>query len=226
MTEARIPNPQPPIPNPGSEHVILLHGIWMRGLTLWPLARHLRTGGYTVETPDYASMSGGGIAAAAARLRERLRHADAAAVHLVGHSLGGLVALEAVRDQTDLVDGRIVCLGSPLRGSAAARGLAHWPGGQWLLGHSAQALRDGIAPWNGPREVGVIAGHLPLGLGFAFGHLASPHDGTVTVEETRLAGIADHRTVGTSHTGLLLSVEAAELTLQFLRHGRFEPPSS
>ncbi|NCT67501.1 MAG: alpha/beta fold hydrolase [Rhodanobacteraceae bacterium] len=203
-----------------AEHVILLHGIWMRGVTLWPLARRLHAAGYTVETPDYASVSGG-LAAAAARLRERLRTAGGAPVHLVGHSLGGLVALEAVRDQVDLVDGRIVCLGSPLNGSAAARGLAHWPGGHWLLGQSAQALQDGIAPWHGPRQVGVIAGQLPLGLGFAFAHLAPPHDGTVAVEETCLPGIADHRTVHASHTGLLLSAAAADLTLAFLRAGRF-----
>ena len=38
-------------------------------------------------------------------------------VALVGHSLGGLVALEALRRQPDLPVSRVVCLGSPLRGS-------------------------------------------------------------------------------------------------------------
>jgi pimeloyl-ACP methyl ester carboxylesterase len=203
-----------------TDHVILLHGIWMRGITLQPLARRLRSAGYGVETFDYASVLGG-VEPAIARVRERLRAVDADQVHLVGHSLGALVALEAVRGMRNLPRGRVVCLGPPLRGSAVARGLAGVPGGRWLLGHSAQALLDGVDAWSGPRRIGVIAGRLPFGLGFALGSLASPHDGTVAVAETQLPGIADHRTVSASHTGLLFSAEVAELTVDFLRDGRF-----
>lgn len=205
-----------------TEHVILLHGIWMRGITLHPLARRLRSAGYDVETLDYASVYGG-LAPAIARLRERMRALEPDAVHLVGHSLGGLVALEAARDCDDLPTGRIVCLGPPLRGSAAARGLARAPGGRWLMGHSAQALSDGVAAWTGAYDVGVIAGSLPFGLGAAMAGLGAQHDGTVAVEETRLPGIADHCTIRTSHSGLLFSSEAAELTIRFLRAGRFAP---
>lgn len=203
-----------------TEHVILLHGIWMRGITLQPLARRLRSAGYGVETFDYASVFGG-VEPAIARVRERLRAVQADQVHLVGHSLGALVALEAVRGVRKLPRGRVVCLGPPLRGSAVARGLASVPGGRWLLGNSAETLLDGIDAWSSARRVGVIAGRLPFGLGFAVGTLASPHDGTVAVAETQLPGIADHRTVAASHTGLLFSAEVADLTLDFLRDGRF-----
>ena len=205
-----------------TEHIILLHGIWMRGITLHPLARRLRSAGYAVETFDYASVYGG-VQPAAARLRERMRAIGADTVHLVGHSLGALVALEAARDAAELPQGRIVCLGPPLRGSAAARDLARVPGGRWLMGHSARALVEGVDAWAGPRSVGVIAGSLPFGLGAAMAALGSPHDGTVAVEETRLPGIADHRTIATSHSGLLFSSEVAGLTADFLRMGRFAP---
>ncbi|GAA0713931.1 alpha/beta hydrolase [Dokdonella soli] len=205
-----------------TEHVILLHGIWMRAFTLQSLARRLRVAGYTVETLDYASVFGG-IEPAIARLRERMRAVDAEVVHLVGHSLGGVVALEATRGVRKLPRGRTVCLGPPLRGSAVARGLASVPGGRWLLGHSAGALVDGLDAWTGSRQVGVIAGRLPLGLGIAIGALTSPHDGTVSVEETLLPGISDHCTVAASHTGLLFSAEVADLTVGFLRAGRFAP---
>lgn len=207
-----------------SEHVILIHGIWMRSVTLHWLARRLRQAGYTVETLDYASVFGG-IVPAIARLRERVGNADAQAVHLVGHSLGALVALEAARGFEAAPGGRIVCLGPPLRGSAVARAMAAVPGGRWLMGHSAGVLVDGIEAWSGPCEVGVIAGRLPLGLGVAIGPLHAPHDGTVSVEETQLDGIADHRTVAASHTGLLLSSEVAQLTVAFLRDGHFAPKS-
>ena len=205
-----------------TQHVILLHGIWMRGVTLHPLARRLRRAGYDVETLDYASVYGG-VAPAAARLRGRMRAIDADSVHLVGHSLGALVALEAAREPLDLPPGRIVCLGPPLRGSAAARSLARVPGGRWLMGHSAQALVDGVEAWTGSRNVGVIAGSLPFGLGAVMAALGAQHDGMVAVEETRLPGITDHCMIRTSHSGLLFSSEAAQLTIGFLRDGRFAP---
>jgi pimeloyl-ACP methyl ester carboxylesterase len=202
-----------------SEHVILLHGLWMRGFTLRPLARRLRGAGYGTEIFDYASVAGG-IGQAASRLRDRL-HARRGVVHLVGHSLGALVALEAARGG-EASDGHVVCLGAPLRGSAAARVVAALPGGRGLLGRSAGVLATGIGDWTGARRVGVVAGTLPFGLGALFG-LAPPHDGTVSVEETRIAGIAGHCTVAASHTGLLFSREAAALALRFLRSGRFAP---
>ncbi len=209
---------------PVRDHVILLHGIWMRGITLLPLARRLRQHGCTVETIDYASVFRG-IEPAVEKLRERMRSYDGGNVHLVGHSLGSLVALEATRGVRNLPRGRIVCIGPPLRGSAVARALTAFPGGRLLLGHSADPLVSGVGPWKGTRGVGVIAGRLPFGLGVTLGPLQGPHDGTVSVEETQLQGITDHRTVAASHTGLLFSSEVAELTIAFLRDGRFVPPA-
>lgn len=133
-----------------------------------------------------------GIEPAVAKLRERMRSYDGGNVHLVGHSLGALVALEATRGLRDLPNGRIVCIGPPLRGSAVARALTAFPGGRLLLGHSADPLVTGIDPWKGSRGVGVIAGRLPFGLGITLGPLVAPHDGTVSVEETQLPGISDH----------------------------------
>jgi len=206
------------------ERVILLHGIWMRGVTLLPLARRLRAAGYAVETIDYASVLGG-VEPAVRRLRLRMRAAREDVVHLVGHSLGSLVALKAAADDpATLPPGRIVCIGPPLRGSAVARSLAALPGGRWLLGRSADVLLEGLDACPRGREIGVVAGSLPLGLGAVIGALAAPHDGTVSVEETRLDGIADHRIVAASHTGLLLCAEAAALAAGFLRHGRFDAP--
>jgi hypothetical protein len=41
------------------------------------------------------------------------------------------------------------------------------------------------------------------------------------VAETRLPGLTDHCVVETSHTGLLLSADAARQVAHFLLHGRF-----
>ena len=203
-----------------TEHVILLHGVWMRGLTLFSLARRLRAAGFSVDVFDYASVFGDATLTCE-RLRKRMRDAEADRVHLVGHSLGGIVALEATRRMRNLPPGHIVCLGPPLNGSSVARIVAHMPGGRWLLGANHHELVDGIARWSGSRPVGVVAGRMPFGLGVSIGALTAPHDGTVAVEETRLAGLADHCTVDATHTGLLFSPDVADRTIAFLRKGRF-----
>ncbi|WP_426688617.1 esterase/lipase family protein [Rhodanobacter ginsengiterrae] len=208
-----------------SEHVILLHGLWMRGFALSMLHRRLMEAGFRVHRFDYLS-----VAATEQRILDRLRArmteltAEADAVHLVGHSLGGLLALRACRDAVELPAGRIVCLGSPLLGSAAARSFAGWGrGGEVLLGHNRELLEQGLEHWDGAREVGMIAGRTPLGLGAMLGHFLGEHDGTVAVDETRLPGLADHCVVETNHTGLLFSPEVAQLAAGFLHHGHFSP---
>jgi pimeloyl-ACP methyl ester carboxylesterase len=202
-----------------SGSVVLLHGLWLRGMAMGHFARSLGEAGFDAHTFDYASVEGG-TDATLERLHARVR-ALGDGVHLVGHSLGGLLAVTAAQRDPQLTRGRIVCLGSPLLGSAAARSLRHFPGGAALLGHSAALLQRGIERWDGSQQIGVIAGRLPLGLGMLLGRLDGPHDGTVAVAETRLPGIVDHRVIAAAHTGLPFSDEAARLTVAFLRNGRF-----
>ena len=208
------------------DHVIVLHGIWMRGIAMLPLARRLRMAGFSVDALDYPSVVGS-WADSASRLADHWREHAGRKVHVVGHSLGGMLAMHVAASHDDLPDGRIVCLGSPLKGSSAASRMRGLPGGHWLMGQSAEILHSGLAPWRGQRDVGVIAGSVPIGLGSVLGVLKSPHDGTVGVEETRLEGIAAHRVVSCTHSGLAFSSDVAEMVVKFLSDGRFpdEVPS-
>ncbi|MBL8297613.1 MAG: alpha/beta hydrolase [Rhodanobacteraceae bacterium] len=197
------------------EAVILVHGVWMRAFSLLLLRQRLRDAGFHAELFSYASVLGND-----ARSLERLcRHAEgleASKVHFVGHSLGGLLAIRAANQFSHDRVGRVVCLGSPLNGSAVARRLPK------LLGAGADMLCRGLMPTAVPAEVGVIAGTQPIGLGRLMGAFSGPNDGTVSVAETRWSGVTAHCEVNTSHSGLTLSREVADLTAYFLRSGCFE----
>ena len=73
------------------------------------------------------------------------------------------------------------------------------------------------------REIGVIAGSLPLGIGrFVAPDLPAPSDGVVSVAETRLPAMRDHIVLNVSHSGMLISRAVARQICVFLHDGAFE----
>lgn len=201
--------------------IILLHGIWMRSGVTARLDARLSAAGFAVTRFDYSSLRAPQHEHHR-RLDEQIAGLDGP-VHLVGHSLGGVVAIDYLQrpGAHSMRVGRVVCLGSPLLGSTLARRLQRVRLDTLGLGHAREVLVDGLAPWSGPQQVGVIAGEVSFGLSLLLGRLPRPNDGTVAVAETRLPGISDHATVRASHTALLFSERAAALTVRFLRAGSF-----
>jgi pimeloyl-ACP methyl ester carboxylesterase len=170
--------------------VVYVHGLWLNGweslLLRQRLSRELDCNALSFR---YSSM-GAGLRANALSLAAFLTRLHADTLHLVGHSMGGAVILELFEGALDggdaaarsamLPPGRIVLLGSPLRGSRAARNLSRWPLGRRLLGPTAHEvlLPELSRRWVAPRELGVIAGDVPLGLGRVMGRFGSRRDGT------------------------------------------------
>jgi len=213
--------------------VVYVHGLWLNGwesaLLRKRLSRELECAALSFPYPSVSA----DLATNARALAEFLTRSRAETVHLVGHSMGGLVILELfARMQAGrlangflLPPGRVVLLGSPVRGSRVARRLAQLPLGRRMLGRTA---REVLLPWHEPswraaRDLGVIAGSLPLGFGRLVGPYDEPNDGTVMVSETRLPGARQHLTLRTSHSALVYSAAVARQTAAFLRNGRFEP---
>ena len=207
-----------------SETVVLLHGIWMPALVMGLLAKRLRRCGYRTVVFGYPSLTQS-LENNAEQLAGFIREQGDATVHLVGHSLGGLVILQALQKHPDLVTGRIVLLGSPVRGSVVARRLNCYRGLRRILGRSAHRCLLGDGPgWNGHLPLGVIAGTLSVGTGQIIGGLVGENDGMVAVDETRLKHASGAVQVHATHTGLLVSREVANEVCSFLRDGHFSLP--
>ena len=205
------------------EAVVLVHGIWMTGLDLVPLRHRLRGDGFEVSIFRYPSLTQS-PAQNADRLATFLEDVEADVVHLVGHSLGGVVLLHLFARHPVEKAGRAVLLGSPVNGSAVARILSGRRFTRPLIGRSGEdGLLGGSPAWSGDRELGVIAGDQALGVGRVLGGMPGPSDGTVAVAETRLPGAADHITLPVTHSGLVFSRAVFEQVAWFLRHGRFAP---
>lgn len=206
-----------------TETVVLIHGLWMHGVVMQLLSRRLRNRhGFAVASFSYRSVMRG-AEVNTGRLVEFLRRIDTPSVHLVGHSLGGVLAVKALERWSPAPPGRVVCLGSPLTGSRAARRLLNYPGGELLIGRTLQeaVVEHPLQTYAGSREVGVIAGDLGVGAGRMLGMRGGSSDGMVAVEETRLSGVKDHLTLHVAHTWMLVARDVADQTAFFLRQGMF-----
>jgi hypothetical protein len=119
--------------------------------------------------------------------------------------------------------GRVVCLGSPLRGSRTAARLSRLPVGRHFIGRCLADVhaRKAVIAVKAGIEVGSIAGRIPLGVGRLFGAFREPNDGTVAVAETIIDGLADHIVLPVSHVALLWSSAVAAQTEHFLLQGHF-----
>src|ERR1700722_8662927 len=133
-------------------------GVLRRRLRIERGFRTYRYGYHSVRDP---------MAALVAGLRQLIARIDAPQVHLLGHSLGGLIVLRFLQRHTMAQPGRVVFLGTPCAGSSVARRLARWKVGRRMLGPVAceELLQSGSTRWDQPRELGIIAGTRPVGLG-------------------------------------------------------------
>ena len=205
--------------------VVYVHGLWLTGLEgrllRGRLAQQLNADTYGFTYPSVR----GTVSANAAALGQFLSTIRADRLHVIGHSLGGLVILKAFErsEESFWPPGRLVLLGPPLQGSLTAQRVAALPFGRQILwnGVCEELLRPSLRKWKGRRELGVIAGNLSVGLGRLVGRHDAPSDGTVFVSETELTGAYDRVVLRVSHTGLPFSPAVARQAAAFMRAGRF-----
>ena len=182
--------------------------------------------GMRVSLFSYPSVSGT-LDENAAALATFIRARYEAPTHIIGHSLGGVLALRMHANNPDFLTGRVVCLGSPLAGSRAANFLNAFVWAEEIIGRSVpdamikQTANDWATGVAEQRDVGSIAGNVPLGFGRLVANFEEDNDGTIGVSETRLAGARDHLIMPVSHKGMLVSADVADQAAAFIRRGQF-----
>ena len=208
--------------------VILLHGISRTALSFRKMQAALEAAGFATLNIDYPSRRH-----ALEALAEHIHPAVAlfsaeseGQLHFVGHSMGGLLARVYISKYRPERLGRVVMLGTPNGGSEIADRLKNvalyraWfgPAGAQLVTRRDAATSALFPPVDYP--VGIIAGNRSIDPTSSL-LLPKPHDGRVSVENTKLDGMADHTVIGASHPWLPGNRVAIAQTIAFLRDGRF-----
>lgn len=181
----------------------------------------LASDGMAVTSLGYPS-SGHDLGHNVAHVAAAIGRVAAPAIDIVAHSYGGVIALAALGHRPDPRVRRIVLLGSPVAGCRAGVDVQRLAIGRWFLGASAEAwARPPALAIPANVEAGSIAGTARIGLGRFFTRNREPNDGVVTVEETKLPGLADHLVLPVAHSLMLASGRVAAQVIHFLHHGRF-----
>jgi pimeloyl-ACP methyl ester carboxylesterase len=211
-------------PAPGTV-VVFVHGAIVNGHEMVLLRGRLKRLGYGVRQFHWKSLTAP-LDENLALFGRFLAGTDAETLHVVGHSMGGVLTRLLFERTPDPRPGRLVAIGSPLTDCWTGRRFVnlHTRIGPLMASRSVHDyLSAPIDPvWRGSREFGVLAGTYPFGIGAIFRDLPTPSDGVVLLSETQLQGITDHLTFRLNHFGMLFSHRCASAVAYFLQTGRFQ----
>ena len=200
----------------GQETVVLAHGLGGHPILMRRLAKRLENAGFDTWNWGYPSVVGS-VERHATRLRNLLDELESdpnvSRIHLVTHSMGGIVGWIALSDGIPGKFGRFVLLTPPGRGSWAATTfgwIVRWvcPGVD-QLSTRPDSLVNRLAPLDGV-EVGVI------GASFDF---------VVPAANSHMPGEREHRIVPGLHHQVLFRTDVTEAVIRFLQRGSFAAPA-
>lgn len=214
---------------PQAQTLVLVHGLWMHGVAMRLMQRRLKQCGYDVRPYSYSTVRCD-LTENAKLLASYIEALGVRPVHLVGHSMGGLVAIQAAQRLEASLRGRIVVCGTPYTDTFAGRQLERYRGGGRLLGKCmGEWLHQPRAPLTADAglDIGVIAGDGGFGMARLIARaLPTPHDGVVTVTETHVPHMRDRIVLAVSHTQMLISREVVRQACLYLANGRFDHPDT
>ena len=215
-------------PDRVSGSVVLLHGLGRTGISMRAIAASLRKAGYPTLSPWYGLRRS--MPEIIAFLRPRIAGFAAAhpgPLHIVTHSLGGLVSRAFITAHRPADLGRVVMLAPPHGGSELADFVTSIGLDRVILGpvagHLRTARRDDHEAELGSIDFdcGIIAGDRAFDPILAPLVLPTPNDGKVSVAATRIAGMRDHIVLPVQHTFMVQDVGVIAQIKVYLATGAF-----
>jgi pimeloyl-ACP methyl ester carboxylesterase len=195
-----------------AEHVALVHGYLANKYMMAPLARRLRRRGFGTTPWGYWNIRCS-LLVHADRFCRQLQRLDAdpaiGTIHLVTHSMGGIIARAALDRFRPRKLGRLVMLAPPNHGSFVATRAVNTFGRYLRPVTELSTASDSLVNL------------LPTPEGLDIGVIAAQYDALVSEESTHPLVPHAHITLPTWHTGLLFNRTAADLVADFLATGNF-----
>jgi pimeloyl-ACP methyl ester carboxylesterase len=201
------------MPAAPAPHVSLIHGYLANKYLLAPLARRLRRRGYGTTPWGYWNIQCS-LLVHADRFSRELARLDADptidTIHVVTHSMGGIVARAALDRFRPRKLGRFVMLAPPNHGSFVATRAVN------TFGRFLRPVTELSTATDS------LVNLLPTPHGLDIGVIAAQYDALVSEESTHPDVPHAHVTLPTWHTGLLFNRAAATLVADFLASGTFD----
>lgn len=208
------------------EHVVLLHGLARTTSSMHKMETALNSAGYTVHNLGYDSRHQT-VEELALDVTEQIEKvtSNASQIHIVTHSLGGILVRQ-IQATTPLAKlGRVVMLSPPNAGSEVVDRIGHWwlfkklngPAGQQLgTDHTSLVNQLGKIDF----ECGVITGDRSINW---INSLMIPgkDDGKVSITSAKVQGLADYKVVHATHPYIMKKKSVIVDVIHFLQTACF-----